>query len=241
MATSFNTIFIPATPPPSLQQGNPGPTLTSFDSRQFLLQHFPDLSTLRMAEYAANVVSYLWSTSFSDSPSGPIPMHSSSQLKETFTNILLSLESPTIVIILALKYMHRLRASFNHSSLNPDHVTRLFVSCLLLATKYHLDGNTRNSEWSARVGITVAELSEMERWLLRQFRYDLGITSADFFLWVRWLGSSWRQPKMDRKRPRSHLEKLHYLQRVSQYGNLSSLSGLSLLASLATLARVTQG
>ncbi|KAK9760536.1 hypothetical protein K7432_015332 [Basidiobolus ranarum] len=237
MVPSFNTIFIPVTPQPC-ESSEQKKTLLAVphlsDSRQFLINHFPRLSTVRMAEFAANVVSFLWSVPNSIlQTKGPIPMHSTSHLKDTFSNILLNLELPTVAVTLALKYMYRLRISLNASTVNPDHLTSLFVSCLLLAAKYHLDVNIRNSEWSGKVGIVASELSGMERWLLRQLGYNLGISYEDFLTWIKWLSSSWDQPLVDTKIHTIHLETLHmlnsqltaqYLQQTSQYSDLSLLA-----------------
>ncbi|KAK9670858.1 PHO85 cyclin-5 [Basidiobolus ranarum] len=237
MVTSFNTIFIPATPRACdpLQQKRITLTTPNFsDSRQFLINHFPNLSTVRMAEFAANVVSFLWSAPNSTlQTKGSIPMHSTSHLKDTFSNVLLLLELPTVAVTLALKYMHQLRVSLNASTVNPDHLTKLFVSCLLLAAKYHLDVNIRNSEWSGKVGIAVEELSGMERWILRQLGYNLGISYEDFLAWIEWLRDSWNQPTNASKIQAIHLEQLHmfnsqltaqYLQRTAQYSDLSLLA-----------------
>ncbi|ORX91667.1 hypothetical protein K493DRAFT_317132 [Basidiobolus meristosporus CBS 931.73] len=195
-----------------------------------------------MAEFAANVVSYLWtSPNFTSQRSGPIVMQSSSRLKESFANILLSLEVPTVVVVLAVKYLYRLRLSLNPSNPSADHLTKLFVTSLLISSKYHLDVNIRNSEWSGKVGIAGAELTMLERWLLGQFRYDLGVTYRDFLLWVKWLSRSWNLPTNETKCSTSLLGKIQNLQHGPQCGNLSPLSELSLLASLSTLARVYQG
>ncbi|KAK9707940.1 hypothetical protein K7432_009914 [Basidiobolus ranarum] len=223
MVTSFNTIFIPATPRPcgSLQKQKtflPLPNVSN--SRQFLINYFPNLSTIRMSEFAAHVVTFLWSVPDSTLHIlERIPMHSTSLLKDMFLKITLNLELSTITIVLALKYMYRLRTSLNASTLDPNHLTELFVSCVLLATKYHLDVNIRNSEWSGKVGITAKDLSGMERWLLRQLGYDLGISYEDFMTWINWLSCSWNQPSTDGRDHNIYLEKLRMfnLQITSQH------------------------
>ncbi|ORX91854.1 hypothetical protein K493DRAFT_179039, partial [Basidiobolus meristosporus CBS 931.73] len=148
--------------------------------------HFPNLSTVRMTEFAAHIVYFLWlspSTTISDQSFNRSPL--SSDLKDVFSNIFLNLELPTVTIVLALKYMYRIRISLSTSTLDLGNLTKLFVTSLLLTTKYHLDCNIRNSEWSSKVGIRTDELSRMERWMLRELRYDLGITVEDFLAWAK--------------------------------------------------------
>ncbi|KAL3113492.1 hypothetical protein niasHT_013602 [Heterodera trifolii] len=86
-------------------------------------------------------------------------------------------------MLTALVYIMRLKESNERDFLafNP---TELFVSSLVLATKYLNDGTLQefiwNDEWASVSGLALTKLNELEIRLLTSLRWDVSIQSEDF-------------------------------------------------------------
>lgn len=93
----------------------------------------------------------------------------------------------SVALLLALKYIHRLR--LNHPHARPSHGCeyRLFSVALILSNKYLEDKTFSNKTWSSLTRIQVHEINVMEREFLNILDYHLDIPDDEFIAWIEYV------------------------------------------------------
>lgn len=93
----------------------------------------------------------------------------------------------SVALLLALKYIHRLR--LNHPHARPSHGCeyRLFSVALILSNKYLEDKTFSNKTWSSLTRIQVHEINVMEREFLNILDYHLDIPDDEFITWIEYV------------------------------------------------------
>ncbi|ORX95528.1 hypothetical protein K493DRAFT_187653, partial [Basidiobolus meristosporus CBS 931.73] len=108
---------------------------------------------------------------------------------DTFKNycrsMLLTTKVSSSVVILALKYIQRLKFLNAQLQGQPGSEIRIFTVALVLANKYLDDKVLNKRMWSRVSGIAIKELNRMELEFLASIQYRLMVTKDDYFNWLK--------------------------------------------------------
>ncbi|KAJ3305869.1 hypothetical protein HDV03_000978 [Kappamyces sp. JEL0829] len=88
------------------------------------------------------------------------------------------------VVILALKYIHRIKHRCSDLHGKPGSEYRLLVCTLNLAMKYLVDNTYANKTWHELSHIPLAEINMAEIEFMSQLHYDLHVEQEKFFAWL---------------------------------------------------------
>ncbi|KAI8897055.1 cyclin-domain-containing protein [Globomyces pollinis-pini] len=99
-------------------------------------------------------------------------------------NLLKATKLPFSVIILSLKYIHRIKSRCPHIQGNPGSEYRLFVCTLNLAMKYLVDNTYSNKTWCKVSKIPLQEINIAEFEFIAQLNYDLHLGETKYFAWL---------------------------------------------------------
>jgi Cyclin len=88
------------------------------------------------------------------------------------------------VIILALKYIHRIRTKCENLIGKPGSEYRLFVCTLNLAMKFLVDNTYSNKTWHKLSRIPLVEINMAEVEFIKALGYDLAVCEEKYFAWL---------------------------------------------------------
>ncbi|KAK9762897.1 hypothetical protein K7432_010909 [Basidiobolus ranarum] len=160
----------------------------SVSSRTLLPQHHAnnmaqrDQALLCFAAFAADIATFTW---YSDID--PITSCASNLFKTHCQNLLIVTQVSSSVIILALKYIQRVKAAHPELQGQPGSEVRIFTMAVLLANKYLDDKTFHNQFWSNVTGIPVEEITRMEVEFLASIQYQLFVSKEEYFSWLKFL------------------------------------------------------
>ncbi|KAJ7049530.1 hypothetical protein C8F01DRAFT_753718 [Mycena amicta] len=184
----------------------------------------PESSAL-VAEKTCEMICYLWfapgtstkrssSPSFSSSPSAPTPTPSPLQLLPSppfiaFTQKLLeTTQLSQSAIVLALHFIHRVRARNQGIPAQAGSEFRVCVAALMMANKFLDDNTYTNATWASVSSIPLAQINTMEREFLAGCDYALYVSRKVYEDWGRLLrglvGARARERERERERGRRH-------------------------------------
>ncbi|ORX91789.1 hypothetical protein K493DRAFT_317048 [Basidiobolus meristosporus CBS 931.73] len=139
-------------------------------------------SDLCFAAFAADVATFTW---YSDID--PITSCASNLFKNYCQKLLLITQVSSSVILLALKYIQRVKATHPQLQGQPGSEIRIFTMAVLLANKYLDDKTFHNQFWSNVAGIPVEEITRMEVEFLASIQYHLYVSKEEYFAWLKFL------------------------------------------------------
>lgn len=99
-------------------------------------------------------------------------------------NILKKTGLSSIVLLLALKYIHRLRLAYPGVAPTTGAEYRLFSVAMILANKYLEDRTFTNKTWASLTAMPITEVNIMEREFLTILDFDLCINEIEFSNWI---------------------------------------------------------
>ncbi|KAK9761245.1 hypothetical protein K7432_013987 [Basidiobolus ranarum] len=161
--------------------------------RQRILKFLPDISTIRLAEFAANMVCYMWNTQFSS-----VSFTASADFKAFCSALIFTTEMSSTIILTALQYIHRLKSHSPSAGGNKGSEYRLFTVALILASKFLDDATYTNKTWAEVTRIPVEELNLMELEFLIFIDFDLYASEKEFIHWLQCLGHYWNRQELRR-------------------------------------------
>ncbi|KAI8812452.1 cyclin PHO80-like protein, partial [Cladochytrium replicatum] len=88
------------------------------------------------------------------------------------------------VLLLALKFIHRLKTRHPLLKGAEGSECRLMVCSLMLAMKVLLDNTYTNRTWNKVSKIPIEELNVMEIEFLLQLNFDLYVDEDEYFSWI---------------------------------------------------------
>ncbi|KAK9727377.1 hypothetical protein K7432_001909 [Basidiobolus ranarum] len=172
--------------------------------RQKISKFLPDISTLRVAEFAANMVSYMWNTQL-----GSSSYTASADLKAFCNALIFTTEMSSTTILTALQYIHRLKSYSPSAGGNHWSEYRLFTVALMLASKFLDDATFTNKVWAEVTRVPVKELNLMELEFLSFVDFDLYVSEREFLHWLQCLGHYWnRVPNPNRLKGSQYIDLL---------------------------------
>ena len=141
---------------------------------------------LYFPQFVATFVYALWhDQSFSELSRNP-----TLNLKEftVFVNELLKITRLSLsVLLLSLKYIHRIKVRCSNLHGRPGSEYRLIVCTLNLAMKYLVDNTYSNKTWYRLSKIPLIEINLAEMEFMQQLRYDLSVSEEKYFDWLRFV------------------------------------------------------
>lgn len=99
-------------------------------------------------------------------------------------NILRRTGLSSIVLLLALKYIHKLRTAYPTVSPTAGAEYRLFSVAMILANKYLDDKTFTNKTWATLTAMSINEVNIMEREFLSILNFDLTVNEREFVGWI---------------------------------------------------------
>ena len=99
-------------------------------------------------------------------------------------NILKKTGLSSIVLLLALKYIHRLRLAYPGVCPTSGSEYRLFSVAMILANKYLEDRTFTNKTWASLTAMPISEVNIMEREFLTILDFNLGVNEVEFSSWI---------------------------------------------------------
>lgn len=112
------------------------------------------------------------------------PTHGLLEFQKFIVDLLGRIKISFSVIILALKYIHRIKCRCPHIQGKPGSEYRLFVCTLILAMKYLADNVYPNRAWHSLSRIPLIEINLAEIEFMVQLGYDLHVTEQKYFGWL---------------------------------------------------------
>jgi hypothetical protein len=88
------------------------------------------------------------------------------------------------VVVLALKYIHRIKSRCQNLHGKPGSEYRLFVCTLNLSMKYLVDNTYANKTWHRLSKIPLYEINMAEMEFIAQLKYDLHVDEEKYFAWL---------------------------------------------------------
>ncbi|ORX82202.1 hypothetical protein K493DRAFT_190577, partial [Basidiobolus meristosporus CBS 931.73] len=134
----------------------------------------------RLAEFAANMVNYMWNTQLSSYSST-----ASTDLKAFCSALIFTTEMSSTTILTALQYIHRLKSYCPSAGGNRTSEYRIFTVALILASKFLDDSTYTNKTWAEVTRIPVRELNSMELEFLSFLDFDLFVSEKEFIHWLQ--------------------------------------------------------
>lgn len=101
-------------------------------------------------------------------------------------DLLRATKLPFSVVILSMKYIHRIKSRCRDLHGKPGSEYRLLVCTLNLAMKYLVDNTYSNKTWHKLSKIPLLEINMAEIEFITQLKYDLHVYQEKFFSWL-WL------------------------------------------------------
>ncbi|KAK9703535.1 hypothetical protein K7432_010671 [Basidiobolus ranarum] len=141
-----------------------------------------DRAVSQFAIFAADIATFTWYPQVD-----PMTSSASTTFKNYCRNMLLTTKVSSSVIILALKYIQRLKFLNTELHGQPGSEIRIFTVALVLANKYLDDKVLNKRMWSRVSGIEIKELNRMELEFLASIEYRLMVTKDDYFNWLKFL------------------------------------------------------
>ncbi|KAK9719515.1 hypothetical protein K7432_004759 [Basidiobolus ranarum] len=141
-----------------------------------------DLAASQFATFAADVATFTWYPELD-----PMSSSASSVFRKHCQNMLLTTKVSSSVIILALKYIQRLKYLNGQLRGQPGSEIGIFTVALILANKYLDDKVLNKRMWSRVSGIPINELNRMELGFLAAVEYRLVVIKDDYFNWLKFL------------------------------------------------------
>ncbi|KAK9765257.1 hypothetical protein K7432_006550 [Basidiobolus ranarum] len=141
-----------------------------------------DLATAQFTDFAADITTFLWHSDIR-----LIGSWNGDQFRLYCRHIINSTRVSTSVVILALKYISRLKYQRNYSQPQFGTEYQVFTVALLLAKKFLEDQSLTIQYWSRQSSISVAELNLLEMEILKGTNYTLYVSQEEYFLWLKQL------------------------------------------------------
>ncbi len=89
------------------------------------------------------------------------------------------------IVLIALRYLDRLRSFFPSITPQKGSEYRLFVSALIIANKLYDDTRMPNKLWSELTGMPLQELFVMELEFLKSLDYQLTVSVEEYIAWLK--------------------------------------------------------
>ena len=144
------------------------------------------------SQFVATFVYCLWhDQSFSELSKSP-----TMALKEfsVFVNELLKVTKLSLsVLLLSLKYIHRIKVRCSNLHGRPGSEYRLIVCTLNLAMKYLIDNTYSNKTWYRLSKIPLIEINLAEMEFMAQLRYDLSVREEKYFSWLHFVDDAYNK------------------------------------------------
>ncbi|KAI8904382.1 cyclin-domain-containing protein, partial [Gorgonomyces haynaldii] len=134
--------------------------------------------------FVATLVYSMWhGTSFTQATLQP---SAGLQYFTKFTaNILKTTSLPFSVVILALKYIHRIKSRRPDLKGAEGSECRLLLCALMLSMKYLVDNTYSNKTWHKVSKIPLQEINITEIEFMGQLGYDLHVSEEEYFVWIQ--------------------------------------------------------
>ena len=81
---------------------------------------------------------------------------------------------------LALIYINRLIRMNPHLAISPYNMHRIFVTAMLVSTKYHEDKYFNNAYWAKIAGVSLYEMNRLELKVLFLLDFNLFVSSEEY-------------------------------------------------------------
>jgi len=104
-------------------------------------------------------------------------------MNEYIPQLLARADCPNECVPVAMLYLHRILSRPN-TLLTSNNVHRLFVVCMMLASKWLEDATLRTRDWARISGFPEAMLVRMEREFLRILQFDLYVNDEEYLAFV---------------------------------------------------------
>jgi hypothetical protein len=88
------------------------------------------------------------------------------------------------VVMLSIKYIHRIKIRSTNLQGKPGSEYRLIVCALNLAMKYLVDNTYSNKTWHQLSNIPLHEINLAEKEFMTQLKYDLHVTEDKYYAWL---------------------------------------------------------
>ena len=135
----------------------------------------------QLADFASFVINSIWHSS--DSPA----LLKRSAFRKFIEDILRKTRVSISVVILALRYVRRLKESSPSISGADGSEYRLALVSLILAAKFLDDNTYTNGAWAEVCSLMVGEVNLMEREFLAGVQYRLNVTEEEYSEWLHYL------------------------------------------------------
>ena len=103
-------------------------------------------------------------------------------------------KSETSCFVMAMIYIDRLLSLHREITVTPTTVHKLFLTALLIATKFHTDIYFTNSLWASCGGVRMEEMNILECEFLFLIQFSLVISQEDYNRYVSLLGEKAKLP-----------------------------------------------
>ncbi|ORX92588.1 hypothetical protein K493DRAFT_193245, partial [Basidiobolus meristosporus CBS 931.73] len=143
-----------------------------------------------ISEFVADLVVKMWYKNSPVSICSPV-FHSFCQ------NVIARSQVDPPTILLALKYIQRLKKYCPRITGEQGSECRLFVVSLILAHKMLEDCTYTNQTWSQITRIPLADINHMEREFLLSIQFDLHVPEEEYAQWLLYLEQYLRYKEED--------------------------------------------
>ncbi|KAJ8331598.1 hypothetical protein QVD99_001865 [Batrachochytrium dendrobatidis] len=179
----------------------------------------PNLLSPYLPAFIATLTYSMWhGRSFAEMAARPTP---GLRLFARFTlDILRSTGLSFSVVLLALKYVHRIKSCRPDLQGAEGSECRLLVCTLMLAMKYLMDNTYSNKTWHKVSHIPLLEINVTEMEFLAQLNFDLHVQEEDYFGWLAFIeqavvefrhttGSMQKSSVQQQVNTNQHIQKTH--------------------------------
>ncbi|ORX94385.1 hypothetical protein K493DRAFT_187629, partial [Basidiobolus meristosporus CBS 931.73] len=133
-----------------------------------------------ISEFVVDLVVKMWHKNSTDSSVGPA-FHAFCQ------KVIVRSEADPPTILLALKYIQRLKKYCPGVTGEKGSEYRLFVAALILAHKVLDDHTYTNLTWSQISRIPIERINHLEREFLKSIQFDLYVSEEEYAQWLLYL------------------------------------------------------
>ncbi|ORX89002.1 hypothetical protein K493DRAFT_319039 [Basidiobolus meristosporus CBS 931.73] len=141
-----------------------------------------DQATAQFTDFAADITTFLWHSDIY-----PLSSWNGNQFRNYCRHIIHSTRVSASVVILALKYISRLKHQRNYHQPRPGSEYHIFTIALLLANKFLEDQILTTQYWSKQSNISTAQLKLLEIEMLKGTDYSLYVSQGEYLHWLKQL------------------------------------------------------
>ncbi|ORX92532.1 hypothetical protein K493DRAFT_316533 [Basidiobolus meristosporus CBS 931.73] len=139
----------------------------------------PD-NNVYLGDVAANVIYFVWYTN-----PNPFSLPAYHTFRMFCIHVLNHIRMSPATVILALKYVQKLRKMNRSMRGELGSEYRIFIVSMMLAAKFLEDITYTSQSWSTITGMPTREIAVMEREFLAGLKYELHISNSAFLHWFQ--------------------------------------------------------